>query len=187
MKLKNLKKNKGFTLVELLVAFAIFGIISVALVGFLTMSSRSYRRTSAIVSLQIEYQVTMSMVSEYIIDCNAGLAFDEAQNALYIVSYEDSGYVTYVFRFDAAENTLFFGEFTGNQAVNPANADAHVSRNIQDFSVSLDGGNMIAVTMSFSVLDRPPYNITQFTALRNTPVWGSSYAEIVEVLFPDDE
>ncbi|MCL2634951.1 MAG: prepilin-type N-terminal cleavage/methylation domain-containing protein [Oscillospiraceae bacterium] len=147
MKPKKLKNKKGFTLVELLVGFAIFSIISLALVGFITMSTRSYRRTSAQINLQIEYQITMTMLSEYIIDSNERLAYNSANNELHIDGY--------VFRFDNAENSLYLD-------------NALVSRNVTDFSVKLDSDNLIAINMAFASLNRR-YEAEQYIALRNNP------------------
>ena len=42
------KNDKGFSLIELLVAMAIMAIISVALVGFIKAGSTNYRKTNQV-------------------------------------------------------------------------------------------------------------------------------------------
>jgi prepilin-type N-terminal cleavage/methylation domain-containing protein len=160
MKLKSLKKKKGFTLVELLVGFAIFGIICMALVGFISMSTRSYRRTSAHINLQIEYQIVMAILNEYVIDCDDEITFNTDNNTLTIRN--QTPVETHVFRFDEAGGNLFL-VIDG--------ADAPVSRNITAFDVSLAGNNLLAVRMAFAATDRSGriYDATQLIALRNSP------------------
>jgi|GEM_PF-2669374 len=113
--------NKGFSLIELLVAFAIFGVISVVIVGMMASGMRFFRDTSSNVGLQYEYQVVMTQLREYVVDCNAGIAFDETENALYIVErtqipQDDDDYVegatnnyryrTHVFVFDGVSGDV---------------------------------------------------------------------------------
>jgi type II secretory pathway pseudopilin PulG len=174
MKIKNLKNKKGFSLVELLVSFAIFGVICVAIVGFISMSSRSYRRTSALINLQIEYQVTMNMLNEYIIGCNAGIAFNPNTNTLYIVNKdEDDNFSTETFNFvNTGDNRGLFL----NGIVDM------ISKNITEFLVT-ENNNIVSVTMTFHPLALSRgYSATQMTALRNTPVWADSYEELIQVL-----
>ena len=155
MKPRNLKSNKGFTLVELLIGFALFGIICTAIVGFIAMSTRSYRRTSDIINLQIEYQIVMNMLNEYIINSDGDIKFDADK-----LTIDD----TYVFSFDRTNQRLYLGEI----------GDALVSRNITEFDVKHKKSNLIAVEMHFqpSTRDRT-YSATQLIALRNPPAGGA--------------
>ncbi|MCL2638872.1 MAG: type II secretion system GspH family protein [Oscillospiraceae bacterium] len=152
MKLKNLKNNKGFSLVELLVSFAIFGVLCTALVGFITMSSRSYRKTSDMINLQIEYQVVMTMLSEYVIDCNGSIEFND--NTLTVTNVGETPYV-----FSLDDDGLFLGT-------------SSVSRNVTAFEVRLADTKLLGITMSFSPTnphDDRTYTAEQLVALRNSP------------------
>jgi prepilin-type N-terminal cleavage/methylation domain-containing protein len=154
MKLQKLKSNKGFSLIEMLVSFAIFGILCVALVGFISMSSRTYRRTSDLINLQVEYQIVMTMLNEYIMDCNGSITFNN--NTLTIAN---QGETPYVFRLDGGELLL---------------GDALVSRNVVPgtFTVWRDEENLLSVGLAFSPTnphDARTYSAEQSIALRNSP------------------
>jgi prepilin-type N-terminal cleavage/methylation domain-containing protein len=156
MKLKNLKNNRGFSLIELLVSFAIFGILCTALVGFITMSTRSYRRTSDLINLQIEYQIVMTILNEYIIDCDDEINFNVETATLTITNRGENPHI-----FSLQDGGLFLG-------------DAVVSRNVTAFAVRLigDNENLLGVEMSFSPTnphDNRVYTAEQFIALRNSP------------------
>lgn len=69
------KNNKGFSLVELIIAFAILGIVSGILVSIMISSSNMYRGVSSELSLQMQSQLVTSQLKEYIIDCNDMLFF----------------------------------------------------------------------------------------------------------------
>jgi len=153
MNIKNLKNKKGFSIIEMLVSFAIFGILSVALVGFLSMSSRSYRRTHDLVNLQVEHQIVMNMLNEYIIDCDEEIII--ADNMLTIVSRGETSLFT------LEDGGLFMNGFP-------------VSRHATAFAVEIDVQNMftlVNVTMTFSPTnpqDTRTYTATRTIALRNS-------------------
>ncbi|MCL2697063.1 MAG: prepilin-type N-terminal cleavage/methylation domain-containing protein [Oscillospiraceae bacterium] len=155
MNVKNLKSNKGFSLIELLVSFAIFGVLCAALVGFITMSSRSYRRTSDMVNLQIEYQIVMNMLSEFVMGCNGSIAFNADTGTLTI---NDGDGTVNTFALD--DGGLFLN---GNI----------VSRNVTAFTaVRETGDNLLGITMSFSPTnpgDSRVYTAEQLINLRNSP------------------
>ncbi|MDR2559855.1 MAG: type II secretion system GspH family protein [Oscillospiraceae bacterium] len=152
MSVKNLKRKKGFSLIELLVSFAIFAVLCAALVGFISMSSRTYRRTTDMVNLQIEYQIVMNMLAEYIIDCDEEIEFDA--DTLTITNSHEAPHV-----FTLQDDGLFLG-------------DAVVSRNVIAFSARREDANLLAVSMSFTPTnphDPRTYTAEQLIALRNSP------------------
>ena len=69
------KNNKGFSLVELLVAISILAVISLTLVTFMGSSSRTYTRTSTEATLQAEAQVVANAISDRIIDCTDNIDY----------------------------------------------------------------------------------------------------------------
>jgi type II secretory pathway pseudopilin PulG len=149
---RKINSKNGFTLVEILVGFAIFMVLCAGIVGIITMSSTSYRRTSAMVNMQIESQITMTMLSEYIIDTNDAIIYFSSHNELHLIS----GSVTNVFRFAPQENSLFLD-------------DELVSRNVSGFSADFINDRLVSVEMSFTSLNRT-YTACQLTALRNSPL-----------------
>ena len=71
-----LNNNRGLTLLELIITFALLGIVSLAITGLLSTGANSYRRVSTEVSLQYESQLAMNQLQEYLIDSNGGVYFD---------------------------------------------------------------------------------------------------------------
>lgn len=91
--------NKGFTLVETLIAFTIMAIVSTVVVGFIGVSAELYRQVSSDVSRQHSSQITMNQLYEFIVDCSD--LHKEGENELYVVEQTGSDpdtYVVHIFR-----------------------------------------------------------------------------------------
>ena len=61
--------NKGFSLVELIIAIAILAVVSAIILTFMNTSSNIFRRTSADVDIQTEAQMVANSISDLVIDC----------------------------------------------------------------------------------------------------------------------
>ncbi len=71
-----MKKNqKGFTLVELIIAVAIVAIVSVTIVSFMIAGSRSYASSSTETNIQQEAQIAMNQISDLIIDTSKAVTY----------------------------------------------------------------------------------------------------------------
>lgn len=77
--------NKGFTLVELIVAIAILAFLLIGLGMFMTTGSRLYAKVYYKQEMLTESQLLMAQVNDRVIDCNAGIAWDQESNILYVV------------------------------------------------------------------------------------------------------
>lgn len=78
MKIREGKKrlrNKGFTLIELIVTIAIIAIFSGVVLTFITTGSNTYRSTSSNAKVQMETQETFDQIEEMIIDVNRNLYY----------------------------------------------------------------------------------------------------------------
>lgn len=62
------ENQKGFTLVELIIAVAIMSIVLLAVCGFIVVGSRSYASANTDISLQQEAQLALNQISDVIID-----------------------------------------------------------------------------------------------------------------------
>jgi hypothetical protein len=103
------------SLLELIVTFALLGIVSLAVVGLLSTGANSFRRVSTEVSLQYEAQLTMSQLQEYLIDCNGGVCY--VGNILYVADTGiDAGghavWYIHCFRWDTAKEELYYWKGT---------------------------------------------------------------------------
>ncbi len=62
------KNQKGFTLVELLIAIAIMSIVLAAVCGFIIVGSRSYANANSDITVQQESQLALNQMSDVLID-----------------------------------------------------------------------------------------------------------------------
>ena len=68
-------RNKGFTLIELIVTIAIIAIFSGVVLTFISTGSNTYRSTSSSAKVQMETQETFDQIEELIIDVNRSLYY----------------------------------------------------------------------------------------------------------------
>ncbi len=69
--------NAGFSLVELLVAMAILGVVAVIIYTMMTSSSRFYQRASSDADIQMEAQLVANTISDLIIDCEVNIRYQQ--------------------------------------------------------------------------------------------------------------
>ncbi len=85
------KNNKGFSLVEMMVAVAILSIVMIAIGGIMAAMSQSFGQSQREVQLQNSVQSTYSIVSEIIKEAQssndtiASVEYDSATNRAYII------------------------------------------------------------------------------------------------------
>lgn len=75
-KKKNRRNNRGYTLVELLIAIAILSIVVGAVIGFFMYTMRFYHRGNAESDLQNEAQLTMSQLETLVVNASQGVGLD---------------------------------------------------------------------------------------------------------------
>ncbi len=86
-----MKNNKGFSLVELIVSFAILAIAGVAVYGLMSTSTSHFTRTGSDVGLQYEQQVVVNRLRDVLMGASDALSYDDATKTLVIYSQEDLG------------------------------------------------------------------------------------------------
>lgn len=79
---KKLLQNKGFSMVELLIAVGILSIVGVSLVAFVRQSSNTYNRTTAETDVQEEAQLTANAITDRVIDCETQLKFYDGHETI---------------------------------------------------------------------------------------------------------
>ena len=146
------KENKGFSLVELVIAITLLVIVSSILLGFMTTGSNMFRRVSTDVSLQMESQVAITQLREYIIDCNDTLSYEHSSHTLTVLN---SGSQEHVFVWKPDDAIIFY------------NGDP-LAEHVSAFHfLQIDGA--VEIILSFSNLSET-YHTTQTVALRNDAV-----------------
>ena len=117
--MKKLLQNKGFTLVEMVVAFAILAVVMLSVGFVISTSSRTYGRISADINLQYESQLAMSQLQEYIIDCNACVGVSSGGGSLYIINKTETQYDVFKFAKKSDKDELWFYKAAAD-TLNPA-------------------------------------------------------------------
>lgn len=169
------KNNRGFSMVELLTAMAILGILA-GLVGYLmNTSSKTYTKLSMEAQLQSEAQVVANMITELAIDSyDAKNDFTETIDSAFVSdsgeilvldSVHDSVRKQYVFCKKPSTNQLYMLERT---------YDATTS-SWGSFSDALLGDYIVGFTVDTSRVERD--NILRFTLSynKNNRVYDGNY------------
>lgn len=102
-------KNKGFTLVELMVAIALSSLVISMIAILMGNVSRSYRIANGKISLQMEAQTIMNQLNHMIMEANNVVFSDidgDSDNDLTIYQ-KDKGY-TITITFDSINHELLF-------------------------------------------------------------------------------
>lgn len=161
-----MKNNKGFTLVELLVATAIIGIVITAITGFMVVGSRTFASTSSEVNLQYESQLAFNQLQDLIIDTSLGVTYtyidssgsiaDEGNKILSDIDIPAATSVAYkklfmyneskvyVVVWEAATSRLYYEEQSvsvdayGNVTTTPILTNARMADYITEFSADLN-------------------------------------------------
>jgi prepilin-type N-terminal cleavage/methylation domain-containing protein len=175
--------NKGFTLIELIVSFAILAVVSTSLVALVSQSMEYYRRVSSTATLQYESQIVMTQIRERSINCNGAIRFVNADNTLYILNVEscccgDDGDLTAgIFRYNGGTNTLEYAEGSFGTLAAPFDHVGDdgfepVSENVNDFEVTVNRNSIIVRIGFFN--QNNSYTGRQTIALRNDPTTANN-------------
>ena len=169
-------KNSGFTLVEVIICLVIFAVVAATAFGFMLAASHSYTSVTGRLDLELQSQLTMNQLHEYIIDCNAGLYYKN--NTVYIINKEtDGSYTANVFQYKT-DGSIYYGKGTA-QLVSSGTFSCAVTGTdlltdkVTDFSVtprSTDGATVSSALISVAFKNRSAScSGVQIVALRNNP------------------
>ena len=86
-----MKDNKGFSLVEMIVSFAILAIAGLAVYGLMSTGTMHFKRTGSDVGLQYEQQVVVNKLRDVLLESSNALSYDDATKTLYVYNQEDMG------------------------------------------------------------------------------------------------
>lgn len=171
------QNNKGFSLVELIVALAIFAIAGVAVFGFMVNSSRLYQRTNVEVKLQYEQQLAVNQIRDMVVESDRGIYFDEASKtlALYGAAKQEGASTVYpvtVVRYVESEQKMYYGikNFAALADVSFASVDTTklLAENVKEFKVDLTKvkNDKVLFEVTFIVGDKEQ-TAKETVALRN--------------------
>lgn len=81
-KIMKRKNDKGLTLVELIIAVAIFVIAGVAIGGFISFCSKAFANSNENVKLQYDQQMVVNRVRDIVVETSNGISYDPATHTL---------------------------------------------------------------------------------------------------------
>jgi prepilin-type N-terminal cleavage/methylation domain-containing protein len=178
--------NQGFTLVELIISFAILAIMSGMIALIIQSSANTYMTISNDINLQYESQTALSQIENYVVDCNTAVATNGSKDVLYIFKKIDDGngndvYEGYKFAVDTTTKKLKLYAplpVASFDAANLSNFSFNSSQTMSDYVISFTA-NLAPDTKSIEIiigyqLGSRSYTGRQTIAFRNAPVPISS-------------
>lgn len=180
--------HKGFSLVELIVALAILGIVAVSEVMFVTTGSRTYHSVLNDVNLQVDAQTAMNQLEDYIINCSGGLCFQN--NTLYLINGEVGSGTEYVFSFDVDANELNYSRYSisvsGKSVTRSLAESGLMATKVEDFQVDYrtdTDGNIPSVTVKMKLVQGNEISAKNKTiALRNRPASAGTEDKMIQTV-----
>ncbi len=196
--MKKVKNNKGFTLVEVVIALALSAFLILGVTTIMNTSSRTYASLYNTVNLQYNSQIVATQLSERLVNCNGGIAWDSAQNTLSIVNLNDDGTKT-LHAYTVSEDEILYGTVS-TSAVSPdditltnfmndtSNLSDIVSQNISQLSIdpSSTSGQIESVSLGIGFEKSTRVQaVYQVIALKNKPYYSDDLNDLLSTLNED--
>lgn len=174
--MRRLKNNeKGYTLVELLVAMAIFVIVLLEVYSVMANSSTIYRKGGYEVQLQSEAQQVILQLEDIMMDCNGSISYDEATKVLtvsdnvYDPAADSNTAIIYTVKYVPADVSVgqYFGMLTYEKTGMTGGA-IPLADYVEDFSVDMSGYSNDNVTLNIKLANEDySYSASEDVYLRN--------------------
>lgn len=169
----NSRNNKGFTLIEIVIAVGISGILLGAIGFFLMTGSRTYQIAKDATDIQAEAQVLVSQLKDRILECNYTEDYNTDGNhlfTLYSIS-EDTNKIEKkeVFWLDTSEGKLYYYELEGAAAAGMPTLGKEESRLFAEYVKELSvkrADTVVEVSVTLEKGSRS-YQLKEEVKLRN--------------------
>ncbi len=193
---KNLRGNKGFSLGELLIAFALLSLVAIGVMATISAGTNLYTTTNKQVNLQYKSQTALAQFQQYFMDCSTGITKQD-DDVIYF-SNEDT---VYAFRLDADTNKVYFASspvssaataLIKNKITDPFCSDVS-ALTIEVYPLPSQDDRAGSVKITLTVVDgERSFSTNQIFSFRNNPVYirntddGSSYlSTLIDTLSGD--
>lgn len=129
--------SSGFTLVELIVCFAILSVVALCVSVMMNAGTNLFVRVSKSISLSNKTQIALTQMKEYFIDCNAVLVDDN--NGIYVASKNNNdGYDVYHLEYSSEDKTVNISECTVEADKIDEGDSQKFASDISNFEISFD-------------------------------------------------
>lgn len=149
--------NRGFTLIELMISMVIFAILVTSVFGFMLASSRSYNKINDRLNLDTESQITLNLLSSYVMNCDSYIYFNTGTSTLYVLSKGSSDTTCNVSVFSLTTGYIYYGykadgaTLSGTTFSCTAAATDRLAQNVTGFSVATSDGALVTTTTGSKV------------------------------------
>lgn len=178
--------NKGFSLVELIIAFSILSIVAITVVMVMSAGSNMFTNVDREINLQYKSQTAMAQFQQYFMGCSKAICATDDSN----VTYFADGSNVYAFRYSESDGKIYFASApytaTDYSAVSALTADSITEPFCSDVSnfaavVSDSGSKSVKIFLTLTDNSSKSYETSQIFTFRNSPVYISELsAERVE-------
>lgn len=146
-------RNKGFTLIELVVSMAILSVIGIGIAGFVCVSLQQYLMSHSEVDIQYEAQVTQNKLQDMVMDVTSGISVSSSPDpVLYLYNYDrqENRKLRTQLTFQQAEAKLYYQKWyldesdttegpAGTWKLKPDSLEEVLSEFVDEFKVTLYG------------------------------------------------
>lgn len=170
-------RNQGMSLVELLVSVAVLGIAMIGILSLINLSTKYYSSSSKEVEVQSELQTTFAMVSNMIVDANAGVTYSSSTKKA-VISNRSKKYVVQL-----AGNKLYAKAFNASDTETSITSDNNLlADHVEAFLIDTTHYDDGYVTMGMRVkYGSREASMTKNVFLRNNGAdVGDFHTDIVE-------
>ena len=135
-----MKNRSGFSLVELLVAIAIFSVIMLVVFSFMRSVTIQYGRGNTEITVQNEVQTLMAHIQDFVVAANANVGVDNSNSDIKIFMVNDYPEVTgqasrdgfRVIEFDHTNGYLYYYDWTQLSGVTDAEKNGFIGEEDRD-------------------------------------------------------
>lgn len=182
------KNNKGYSLVELIVSFALLAIVALAVLMVMNAGSNMFNSVDNEIDVQYKSQAAMSQFQQYFLGCSKAICATTSDGVTY---FADSKTV-YAFRYSESDEKIYFAsadyDFGDTSSVSnvltamkPENITDPFCSDVTAFtaSVTTSAKNAQSVRLTLTVKNdgNKTAETSQVFTFRNTPSYISAPAE----------
>lgn len=164
--------NRGMTLIEMIVAFAILGIVSTSIFSMMLTGTKTYTKLTNTVKVQYDAQLASAKIEKQLFNCNEAIYWTTDQ----VVMVEDN--TVHAYCRNATDKTLYYGTGELNDE-GKANLTMHLlAENVNSIAIAnaktvTEEGvgtfvNYVQLQMELQRNDKT-YTVEKTVSLRNKP------------------